>query len=202
MGLAIYNGATVPITFPRALYRKLLGLQVNEISHIRDGWPALSKGLADLLKWDKDDVKDVFVRTYEFSFDLWDTTINIDMEKTSKDEDWPGGSTMKSMEKGKKGKERAQPEMTKVKSREGDVTSHDYSIDSKPFDVTDFSHTDELEAGLVTNENREQYVKDYIFWLTDKSIRPQFEAFSRGFFTCIDKRALSVSNSVPYMSGG
>jgi len=48
------------------------------------------------------------------------------------------------------------------------------------------------EACLVTNRNRHQFVKDYIFWLTDKSIRPQYEAFARGFYTCIDRSALSI----------
>ena len=48
------------------------------------------------------------------------------------------------------------------------------------------------EASLVTNENRGRYVKDYIFWLTDKSIRPQYEAFARGFYTCLDRTALSI----------
>jgi hypothetical protein len=48
------------------------------------------------------------------------------------------------------------------------------------------------EASLVTNENRLQFVKDYIFWLTDKSVRPQYEAFARGFYTCLDPTALSI----------
>jgi hypothetical protein len=48
------------------------------------------------------------------------------------------------------------------------------------------------EASLVTNENRSRFVKDYIFWLTDKSIRPQFEAFAQGFYTCLDRSSLSI----------
>jgi hypothetical protein len=54
------------------------------------------------------------------------------------------------------------------------------------------SSTPTVEAPLVTNQNRAQFVKDYIFWLTDKSIRPQFEAFLRGFHTCLDRSALSI----------
>jgi hypothetical protein len=48
------------------------------------------------------------------------------------------------------------------------------------------------DAPMVTNENRNNYVSDYIRWLTDISISPQFEAFKTGFFTCIDRRSLSV----------
>ena len=49
-----------------------------------------------------------------------------------------------------------------------------------------------FEAPVVTNESRQQYVKDYVFWLTDKSVRPQYQAFAKGFFTCIDQATLSM----------
>lgn len=48
------------------------------------------------------------------------------------------------------------------------------------------------EGVLVTNANREQYVSDYVFWLTNKSIRPQFQAFADNFYTCISTRAPSI----------
>jgi HECT-domain (ubiquitin-transferase) len=35
-------------------------------------------------------------------------------------------------------------------------------------------------------------VSDYIRWLTDISVRPQFEAFKKGFFACIDRRSISL----------
>jgi len=50
------------------------------------------------------------------------------------------------------------------------------------------------EAPLVTNANRQAYVKDYIFWLTDKSIRSQFNAFAKGFYACIPQNILKVNN--------
>jgi hypothetical protein len=48
------------------------------------------------------------------------------------------------------------------------------------------------DARLVDSENRNDYVSDYILWLTDISIRPQFEAFQQGFLTCLDRRSLSL----------
>ncbi|KAL8975040.1 MAG: hypothetical protein Q9197_000736 [Variospora fuerteventurae] len=48
------------------------------------------------------------------------------------------------------------------------------------------------EASLVTNANRAAYVSDHIFWLTTKSIRPQFEAFAHNFYACISPRAPSL----------
>ncbi|KAL9039612.1 MAG: hypothetical protein Q9180_002425, partial [Flavoplaca navasiana] len=43
---------------------------------------------------------------------------------------------------------------------------------------------------MVTNENRAQYVEDYVFWLTSMSVNIEFAAFSRGFFTCISPQSL------------
>ena len=69
VSLAVYNGLTLPVTFPKALYRKLLGEEVTELHHIADGWPDLANGLTTLLEWDEKDglVEDIFARTYEFS---------------------------------------------------------------------------------------------------------------------------------------
>ncbi|KAL8715890.1 MAG: hypothetical protein Q9220_000557 [cf. Caloplaca sp. 1 TL-2023] len=45
------------------------------------------------------------------------------------------------------------------------------------------------QPGMVTDGNREQYVSDYIYWLTKGSICREFDAFANGFFTCIARRA-------------
>ncbi|KAJ4250256.1 hypothetical protein NW757_007091 [Fusarium falciforme] len=81
MSLALFNGLTLPITFPRALYRKLLGKPVAELHHIADGWPDLASGLTTLLEWDEKDglVEDIFARTYEFSVSALGTNITREM---------------------------------------------------------------------------------------------------------------------------
>jgi hypothetical protein len=147
VSLAVYNGLTLPVTFPKALYRKLLGVPVTELLHIEDGWPELSSSLTTLLEWDeeKGSVSDVFCRTYEFTVDLFGQQVSRDMIAGKR---WP--------------------------------QFHD-SKEPNPDD-----------AALVTGENRDEYVNDYIRWLTDVSIRPQFEAFQRGFLTCLDRRSLSL----------
>jgi hypothetical protein len=42
------------------------------------------------------------------------------------------------------------------------------------------------EAGLFTNASRERFGSDYIYFLTDRSIRSGFNAFAKGFSTCLD----------------
>ncbi|KAJ5221132.1 uncharacterized protein N7469_010019 [Penicillium citrinum] len=203
MSIAVYNGLTLPINFPVAFYRKLLGLKVKNLDHIRDGWPELTHGLEMLLSWHDGDVGDVFMRTYEFSFESVDRVETVDMQKVSRDAPWPLHTSSPST-------------ASNTKAWSAGVHSSDLGIASPPVSTVaeTASSRDPViednfksvadpigppspippveEAALVTNENRDQFVEDYIFWLTHKSIRPQFEAFLRGFHTCLDRSALSI----------
>ncbi|KAJ6438897.1 HECT domain-containingprotein [Purpureocillium lavendulum] len=154
VSLAIYNGLTLPVTFPKALYRKLLGEPVEQLYHIADGWPELASGLTTLLEWDEKDglVEDIFARTYEFSVSAFGRDVTREMSKTKST--WPQGLS---------GLQRADP------GPSGDE-----------------------EAPLVTNANRDDYVSDYIRYLTDVSVRPQFLAFERGFRACLEPKSLSL----------
>jgi hypothetical protein len=149
--LAVYNGLTLPVTFPKALYRKLLDQEVTELHHIKDGWGEIEKNLTHLLEWDEKDglVEDVFVLTYEFSSDIFGKAVSCDMENRVA---WP--------------------------------------------QFTDKNQSPEpIEAGMVTRENRNNYVSDYIRWLTDISVEPQFDAFRKGFFSLIDRKTISLFTS-------
>ncbi|KAI1777034.1 hypothetical protein F4818DRAFT_333201 [Hypoxylon cercidicola] len=90
ISLALYNGLTLPITFPKALYRKLLGEPVTELHDIADGWPDLANGLTNLLEWNEKDgsVEDVFVLTYEFSTSMFGKPVTREMEP-SRRTSWP-----------------------------------------------------------------------------------------------------------------
>ncbi|KAL1960116.1 hypothetical protein VTO42DRAFT_288 [Malbranchea cinnamomea] len=212
LSLAVYNGLTVPVNFPVALYRKLLGLKVKTIEHISVGWPDLAKGLSDLLQWDDGDVGDIFMRTYEFSFEAFGTVVTVDMEKTSRNEPWPAPEKSISWD----GTRRRSADRSSSKGKAREYDSHDGNVSMLQGGPDEYPYphrerqlygilkgsssrqrapsipSSQQEAGLVTNDNREQFVKDYIFWLTDKSIRPQYEAFARGFYTCLDRTALSL----------
>lgn len=201
--LALYNGLTLPITFPTALYRKLLGLPVTELKHIRDGWPMLARGLSELLSWTKGAVEDVFMRSYEFVIDLPGSTATINMEQISRDDSWPEkpGDRIPTAGKSAWLEDEIGVDATSRRKTKSSIVP---GAPSAPEEQTDLGYpTNEplgpmadnsaaSEAGLVTNANREQYVRDYIFWLTDKSVRPQYEAFARGFYTCLDRKALTI----------
>jgi HECT-domain (ubiquitin-transferase) len=152
ISLAVYNGLTLPVTFPKCLYRKLLGEAVTTLDHVEDGWPELASGLSCLLEWDEANgsVSDIFSRTYEFSVELFGQRISRDMTRATQWPQFPEGASRN-------------------------------PVDDNP-----------VNARLVDGENRGEYVSDYIQWLTDISIRPQFEAFQRGFYTCLERRSLAL----------
>lgn len=157
--LAIYNGLTLPVTLPKALYRKLLGEPVDELHHIADGWPDLASGLTTLLEWDESNgaVEDVFARTYEFSVQSFGVPISREMH-SGYDKPWPRAALHA-------GSTRAAA-----------------------------SEENPVDAPMVTHENRSAYVSDYIRFLTDVSVRPQYAAFERGFKACLHPKALEMLN--------
>ena len=182
-GLAIYNGLTLPVTFPTALYRKLLGRSVSKLQHIKDGWPGLSKGLEELLRFDGS-VEDVFMRQYVFSFDSQGETFNVDMQNHQRKDPWPPADVFASHNE--------TVSKNRLDTIPGDTRSRKTTFDSAPSvqELWGRGNADAQEAGMVTNENRERYVEDYIYWLTDKSIAPQYSAFATGFYLPLQKKSL------------
>ena len=192
MGLAVYNGITLPVTFPSALYRKLQGWPAEKLDDISDGWPVLAKGLRALLDWKEGDVEDVFMRSYVFSGDSDGCPFHVDMSKHPRDQPWPVAAPTAT------GKDPISPDAVS-----GGGSSPDWQEVSGPssqangasqssdeaFQLID---TGDDDAPMVTNRNREDYVRDYIFWLTDKSIRPQYEALATGFFLPLNRTSLQL----------
>jgi hypothetical protein len=181
ISLAIYNGVTLPVTFPNALYRRLLGLKVCSIKHIEDGWGDLVKGFKTMLEWNDGDVRDVFMRTYEFSFNAHGQVYNVNMETVGREEPWSPRTTAETKSRREEEKEDAQ-------------TMANSSIKSDGIASAGTPEPKPVSPRLVSNKTRARYIDDYIYWLTDKSIKPQYEAFARGFNVCLDSKAMSLLN--------
>lgn len=154
--LAVYNGITLPVTFPLALYRFLLPadstfrnreIQPDTLDFIKDGWPGLAKAFQELLEWSDGDVGDVMMREYAFSYEVYGQRIDHDMR-------------------------------------------HPFSHSAPGRRNANSGNADEDEPPIVTNENRAQFVRDYIRHLTFESVAPQLQAFLKGFLTCIHPRSL------------
>ncbi|CAO2655590.1 Nn.00g043930.m01.CDS01 [Neocucurbitaria sp. VM-36] len=156
--LAVYNGITLPVTFPLALYHFLLPadstfrdreVQPDSLVFIKDGWPGLAKAFQELLDWSDGDVGDVMMREYAFSYEVYGQRIDHDMRYPF-DPSTPG---------------------------QRQAASPEFPQDEPP---------------IVTNKNREQFVRDYIRHLTLHSVAPQLQAFLKGFLTCIHPKSLHL----------
>ncbi|KAF2735284.1 hypothetical protein EJ04DRAFT_543100 [Polyplosphaeria fusca] len=188
--LAVYNGITLPVTFPQALYRHILGEHPeNTLGEICDGWPTLAKSFREFLTWSDGDVADVFLRSYTFSFDVYGKQTDLNMLITEDISNIFPRSAKAS---------RAQFNETKTMPNGSatDGTALDMqgseSIDSPYEECAQDIDSSSEEAPLVTNCSREQYVRDYISWLTRKSVLPQLTAFHKGFSACINPKSLHL----------
>lgn len=196
MGLAIYNGVTLPITMPLVFYMRILGLEVKEIADIEDGWPELAKSFTTMLDWQDGDVGDVIARTYEFTYEAFGKMVSIDMSKTvDQHTDTPKSH------KGSKGKERAPSPNGHMQGLGKLSTGSDVDLTNahltKRVDGSTSAASDSEEAPLVTNNNRQAFVMDYIIHLTSITIQPQFTAFLRGLHTIVSPRSLSLFTHSP-----
>ncbi len=189
--LALYNGLTLPVNFPLALYRKLLNLPVTKLEHIKDGWPSLAQGLRHLLDWTDGNVEDVFVRSYSFSVEAYGKTIAVDMDRIQSDGDWPSVQGNKYEPRNTNPQTVAASDSSSLKS-ESRSSSDSSSCGSASEGSRASREFNASQPCMVTNENRESYVDDFIFWLTDRSVRLQYEAFVRGFRVCVDPKAISI----------
>lgn len=261
VSLAVYNGLTLPFTFPLVMYRKLSGLHNHRLSDLEDGWPELVKGLRALRDWKDGDVEDVFMRSYIFSVDKFGATEDRligqyenaeqgDEEKSSETFEENPKKVVKVVRikrKPKKVRKTAAEEgeedalrylrgsqfqqATAEPNDEGSmsnsqlrvpfstnftnqtmpmITSEEEALEylksretkevrvelDDEFCMSDSSSPNPLpatqNAPMVTNENRDQYIHDYIHQLTYKTVYDQFNAFRYGFFTCFNPKAISL----------
>ena len=171
--LAVYNGITLPVTFPLALYDYFLNQAYNSgdidaIDYIADGWPILAKSFHEFLNY-QGEVADLFMRDYTFSFSAFGQTIDVDMQAFH-DVEWP------------------EPSIDKP-----DPWTIGLHVEKLHLNDPSWRH---LRNGrtvppTVTNETREQFVDDYVKWLTYRSVAPQLQAFTRGFHTCLHPASLT-----------
>jgi hypothetical protein len=69
IGLAIYNGVLLDLSFPMVVYRKLVGIKPT----LRDltAWkPEVGRSLSALLEYDKDDLESVFCLNFTYTVEV------------------------------------------------------------------------------------------------------------------------------------
>jgi hypothetical protein len=95
LGLAIYNGIILGISFPRVFYMKLLNESIL-FDDFLESFPSLGKGLKTLLEWTDGDVGDVFGQTFEINVSEYGRHSTIELI--------PGGSNVLVTNENRQGK--------------------------------------------------------------------------------------------------
>lgn len=86
LGLAIYNGTILDLSFPMALYKKMKGEPLKRADFLQL-YPISGNNLLKLLEYDNDDFEEIFSLTFEITYPgAWDTWLH-------KKELCSGGST-------------------------------------------------------------------------------------------------------------
>ena len=206
--LAVYNGITLPVTFPVSLYFNLLAIDRRtepqeypaHTDFIRDGWPTLARSFNTLLTWKEGDVSDMLMRSYAFSFEAYGCKVDVDMQAfqnhpTFHHRIWPSNSeaiVTGPLTKGPFGctwgPDTPHPELgSSGWERPGPET---YSAEDVKREAPGSGYS--METPMVTNANRSRFVADYIYWLTYVSVAPQLLAFRKGFRTCLQEKSLNL----------
>ncbi|XP_055316657.1 ubiquitin-protein ligase E3A isoform X2 [Sitodiplosis mosellana] len=81
LGLAIYNNIILAVNFPMVVYRKLMGIK-GSFTDLADWNPVLYKSLQDILDYDGDDIEDVFMQTFQISYqDVFGNIVMHDLKE-------------------------------------------------------------------------------------------------------------------------
>lgn len=217
--LAIYNGITLPVSFPLVFYKKLL-FQTPSEADLVEGWPSLARALHHL-QMHQGSVEEDFARDYVYSFDANGLHLDVNM-----DDPWDGWSVWDKIKSGKSmslgrlklmrqypDKHHPTPDSTHTATTHKLPTPADSTNSSTDQTQPQVSargyHQSQFEwpgwkvevanpgelAYPVTNDNRQNFVSNYSKWVMDWSIRPQFNAFAKGFYSVMNLRPLTVSSS-------
>ena len=184
--LALYNGITLPVSFPDAFYHQLLGHRIEDPDSIRDGWPSVSKSLKSMLEED--------IPGLDASLPLEVNGLRLAVSAHKQGLYHENGrqnlfvfdavpivhhdATRNHHSKSPASQLQIAPS---IETQQGEVDSLLESIK----DAWPGWHLvkEDQEPDEVTPTIKTPYIQSYIDWLSFDSISPQFHAFKRGFAT-------------------
>ncbi|WPH02599.1 Hypothetical protein R9X50_00546400 [Acrodontium crateriforme] len=169
VSLALYNGITLPINLPMTFYRQLLedspeDCDLSTLDQLEDIWPDEVKMLGQI---------DPAIVERDYTIPIQAHDVVLEVRPTSR-------------------------------VHEGRLVLDVYNAYSASREVDIEAIADAWpgwhlvqalsDAPVITPENKQQYLDDRVRWLIHDSVKPQWEAFRRGFFNIIDHRSISLFN--------
>ena len=206
--LAIFNGITLPVSFPLVFYMKLLDQQPYDVGILWKSWPAIYKSLKDILEQDIPGLESVFPmeanglrlsisgfldQTYDKEAGLSRMTsqaVVADVTPIVHHSEAPNRMTTES----------SQPRSPSSSEKSVDLQSINWpgwifrpeSSDGYQSETPDGWLHSPAGSLDVTSDNKQKYVQDYVLWLTYGSVAPQWNRFMVGFRRIFSLESLSI----------
>ena len=180
VALALYNGITIPVSFPLAFYKNLLGLPCDEPRDIQDGWPNIARSLQS--------IRDGAYEGLDYAFPLEANGLRLSIDAAALEK---LRSQTKDYTSGKRSTLDLQAsEMSRIDAAEAVSSSS-----KTPYQPTDHhwpgwkihapdeesNNTNNTTTTPLTPSNTTPYTKAYTHWLHTLSTHPQQTAFQHGF---------------------
>lgn len=202
VALAAYNGITIPVSFPIALYRQLLAETCTQIQDVQDGWPEIARSLQKIEEGAYEGLE------YAFPLEANGLRMSIDRNMLNHVRDQSQGYT--------KGEHAvldlqvdevsvmdtpATPSTSntlqssthhwpgwRISNSHAPTTPSNLEDDNPPTaESLRFSDTTELSASTVPS-----YITDYTAWLTTLSVVPQLTNFRKGFHSLLPHHHIAL----------
>lgn len=186
VALALYNGITLPVSFPLAFYKNLLDLPCDELRDIQDGWPDIARSLQS--------IKDGAYEGLDYAFPLEANGLRLSIDQDSLD-------TIRGQVDGyTSGKlptiDLQASEMSRIEAATSSATStspyHPTNQDWPGWKAHAPSTPEDEEIQPLSSSNIASYTTDYIHWLHTFSVYPQRSAFQKGFHSLIPLHHLRI----------
>ena len=177
--LAVYNGISLPVNFPKAFYCILMQKHITTTEDIADGWPAAKRSLDWILENDVSGMDETFPLEAN---GLRLTTLGL---PTSSSEPIKAGrySTLYAVD--------ATPIMHHGHEAQSSVPrgEHKQTAHAPAVNIESIANAwpgwklakATKDPPELTNANKARYVSGYTRWLTTFSMHPQWRAFLHGF---------------------
>ncbi|KAM0723758.1 hypothetical protein Q7P37_000748 [Cladosporium fusiforme] len=183
VALAAYNGITIPVSFPIALYRHLLEWPCDELRDIQDGWPDIARSLQAIHEGGYEGLE------YAFPLEANGLRLSIDRAGLHHIRQQTTTSTTSTLTM-------QMSEMSRIDMPASVSTSTD---DSTPEPIQSWPGWTVLPPTTTTQPttdltytNTPSYTHDYTAWLTSLSVYPQLNAFKKGFHSLLPPRTLCL----------
>jgi hypothetical protein len=184
VALALYNGITLPISFPLAFYKHLLGLPCDELRDIQDGWPDIARSLQS--------IKDGAYEGLDYAFPLEANGLRLSIDQDSL---YTIRLQLNHYTSGKVPTIDLQAsEMSRIEAVSSSSKNpyHPTNQDWPGWEVHAPKKYELEEQTPLTPSNIATYTADYVHWLHTLSVYPQQSAFKNGFHALIPIHHLQI----------